>query len=40
MSSTDINGKTIVDVQPPEIEIVRAQLRSEHEMYLRSTRRF
>jgi molecular chaperone GrpE len=36
MGSSDINGKTIVDVQQPEIEIVRAELRSEHEMYLRS----
>jgi molecular chaperone GrpE len=37
MSSIDINGKTtIADVQQPELEIVRAQLRSEHEMYLRS----
>jgi molecular chaperone GrpE len=36
MSSSDINGKIAVDVQQPEIEIVRAQLRSEHEMYLRS----
>ncbi len=36
MSSPDINGKTIVDVQPSEIDVVRAQLRSEHDMYLRS----
>jgi molecular chaperone GrpE len=40
MSSSDINGKTIVDIQQPvqqsEIEILRAQLRSEHDMYLRS----
>jgi molecular chaperone GrpE len=36
MRPSDINGKIIVDVQPPEIEIVRALLRSEHDMYLRS----
>ena len=36
MDSSDINGKTIVEAQQPELEIVRAQLRSEHEMYLRS----
>jgi molecular chaperone GrpE len=38
MSSTDINGKTIVEqpVQQSEIDIVREQLRSEHDLYLRS----
>jgi molecular chaperone GrpE len=36
MTSSDINGKTIVDVRPPELEILREQLRSEHDMYLRS----
>jgi len=39
MSSSDINGKTIVDVPPiqqSEIDLVREQLRSEHDMYLRS----
>lgn len=40
MSATDIKGKTVAagpaPVEQTEIEIVRAQLRSEHDMYLRS----
>jgi molecular chaperone GrpE len=38
MNSSEINGKTVVDqpVQHPELELVRAQLRTEHDMYLRS----
>jgi molecular chaperone GrpE len=36
MNSSDINGKPNVIIPPPEIEALQAQVRSEHDMYLRS----
>ena len=34
--TNEINGKTVTPVGPMEVEILQAQLRSEHEMYVRS----
>lgn len=36
MNASDIDGKTAVTVEQPDIESLEARLRTEHQMYLRS----
>jgi len=36
MDSSNLNGKTTAVIEHPEIESLQAQIRSEHDMYLRS----
>lgn len=36
MDSSNLNGKTTVVVDNPELESLQAQIRNEHDMYLRS----